>query len=86
MKLDQLKSAALNAFNQRAKEYDLALSRNNSSILDAKTTKSNLPDHFWQPLHKAFIRREGARQLLEIIQEIEQSEQNKTKEKDKNNG
>ena len=65
------KNAAIKAFNKWNLEYDDSIDRNNAAILDVKNAGKTLPEHFWQNQHKAFIRRESARQLLELILEVE---------------
>lgn len=51
-------------------EYDLAVDRNNKALLEAKQNHSHLPDNAWQPLHRAFTRKEASRMFLEIILEL----------------
>lgn len=65
------RDAAAKIYNKWDKEYDACLERNNADILSVKRDHSTLPEHYWHPLHKAFVRRETARQLLEIIRELE---------------
>lgn len=71
MKLSNFKTAAINNFNKWSNHYDDTLAAYNAAILDSAKTKTTLPNNYWQPLHRAFIRKEAARQFLEIILEIE---------------
>ena|SRR5437870_325724 len=80
------RNAAIKAFNKWSLEYEENIIRTNEAVLDVKNTGKTLPEHFWQNQHKAFIRREASRQLLELILEVEKQynleEENRKKRSD----
>lgn len=69
--LSRWRDAAVRIYNKWDIEYDACIDRNNRDITSAKIEHTSLPEHYWNPLHKAFVRREAAKQLLEIIREVE---------------
>ena len=69
--LSRWRDAAARVYNKWDQEYDACVERTNRDVLSVKTEHATLPEHHWHPLHRAFVRREAAKQLLEIIREVE---------------
>lgn len=65
------REVATKVFLKWDKQYNECLERNNAAILEATKNKTNLPPNFYEPKHQAFVRREAARQILEIVLEME---------------
>lgn len=72
LSLEQLKTAAIKSFQKWDKLYDTAIINQNIAIADTKTVGAVLPPNYWQASYSARVRLEAAKELLEIIKEIEE--------------
>lgn len=72
LSLEQLKLASIKSFQKWDKLYDNAIIKQNQAIADTKSIGAVLPPNYWQESYSARVRLEAAKELLEIIKEIEE--------------
>ena len=73
------REAAVKVHNKWSNEYGKRFDRNNLDVFSVVRDHTTLPEHYWHSLHEAFVRREAAREFLEIIREVEQQIEEKGK-------
>lgn len=84
LSLEQLKLAAIKSFQKWDRLYDNAIIKQNQAISDTKSIGAVLPPNYWQESYSARVRLEAAKELLEIIKEIEEENKNQNSKEPSN--